>query len=76
MSETTVTGEEYLVVVNHEQQYSIWRADREVPAGWEATGFGSGKDACLAHIAEVWTDMRPMSVRLRDEERAAAEAVR
>jgi MbtH protein len=76
VSETTETAEEHLVVVNHEQQYSIWRADREVPAGWEATGFRGPKDACLAHVAEVWTDMRPLSVRLRDEERTAAEAVR
>lgn len=53
----------YQVVVNHEEQYSIWRADRESPAGWRGVGFRGTKEECLAHIAEVWTDMRPKSVR-------------
>ncbi|MEV4702013.1 MbtH family protein [Actinoplanes sp. NPDC049316] len=55
----------YLVVLNHEEQYSIWRSDREVPAGWRAEGFEGPRDACLEHIAEVWTDMRPLSLRKR-----------
>lgn len=53
----------YAVVVNDEEQYSVWPADREVPAGWRAEGVTGTKDACLAHIAEVWTDMRPLSLR-------------
>jgi MbtH protein len=53
----------YLVVRNDEEQYSIWRAGRELPAGWYATGFEGGEERCLEHIAEVWTDMRPLSVR-------------
>ena len=53
----------YQVVVNHEEQYSLWAADREPPAGWRADGCTGGKDECLAHIAEVWTDMRPLSAR-------------
>jgi MbtH protein len=53
----------YQVVVNHEEQYSLWPADREPPAGWRADGHRGGKDECLAHIAEVWTDMRPLSAR-------------
>jgi MbtH protein len=53
----------YDVVVNHEEQYSIWFADREVPAGWRQTGFRGTKEQCLAHIDEVWTDMRPLSLR-------------
>lgn len=54
---------QYLVVLNHEEQYSIWWADREIPAGWRAEGFSGAKAACLAHIDEVWTDMRPLSLR-------------
>ncbi len=53
----------YLVVVNHEEQYSIWPGYKEVPAGWSTTGFRGVKSACLAHIEEVWTDMRPLSLR-------------
>jgi MbtH protein len=55
----------YDVVVNHEEQYSIWLADSEPPAGWLRTGFAGNKDSCLAHIAEVWTDLRPRSLRER-----------
>lgn len=53
----------YRVVVNHEEQYSIWEAHREPPAGWRADGFTGGRQQCLDHIASVWTDMRPLSVR-------------
>ncbi len=58
----------YNVVVNHEEQYSIWPADRELPLGWSAAGFSGDKTACLAYIEEVWTDMRPLSLRKRMEE--------
>jgi MbtH protein len=58
---------EYRVVVNHEEQYSIWLADREVPAGWRAVGKQGRKDDCLAYIGEVWTDMRPLSLRQKME---------
>ena len=58
----------YHVVVNHEEQYSIWPADRELPLGWSAAGFSGDKDACLAYIEEVWTDMRPLSLRKLMEE--------
>jgi MbtH protein len=61
----------YHVVMNHEEQYSIWFAEREVPAGWRPTGFQGTKDECLAHIDEVWTDMRPLSLRRRMEANAA-----
>jgi MbtH protein len=53
----------YSVVVNDEDQYSIWLTDREIPAGWHAVGFTGPKDECLAHIDRVWTDMRPRSLR-------------
>ncbi len=60
----------YNVVVNHEEQYSIWPADRESPLGWTPTGFSGPKDKCLAHIKEIWTDMRPLSLRKAMEEAA------
>ncbi|WP_447008014.1 MbtH family protein [Saccharothrix isguenensis] len=53
----------YQVVVNDEEQYSIWPEGRDVPLGWTATGFSGPRDACLEHIASVWTDMRPASLR-------------
>ncbi len=53
----------WLVVHNDEEQYSIWPRDRELPAGWTEEGTTGSRDACLAHIEEVWTDMRPKSLR-------------
>ena len=55
---------EYTVVVNDEEQYSIWPVDRAVPAGWHEVGTRGNEEACLAYIEENWTDMRPRSVRL------------
>jgi MbtH protein len=63
----------YKVVVNHEEQYSIWPADRDLPLGWREVGMSGTKEECLAYIKEVWTDMRPLSLRKKMEE-AAAEA--
>jgi MbtH protein len=51
------------VVRNDEEQYSIWPADREIPAGWAATGPAGARDDCLAWIEENWTDLRPLSLR-------------
>jgi len=56
-------SQRYQVVVNHEQQHSIWADGQALPAGWTPTGFAGAKDDCLAHIDEVWTDMRPLSLR-------------
>jgi MbtH protein len=53
----------YMVVVNHEEQYSIWAGWRALPEGWQATGKRGSKEECLAHIKAVWTDMRPLSLR-------------
>ena len=53
----------YEVVVNHEEQYSIWPADRELPLGWNKAGKSGPKAECLAYIEEVWVDMRPLSLR-------------
>jgi MbtH protein len=58
----------YNVVVNHEEQYSIWPVDREIPLGWRAVGKSGPKAECLEHIKEVWTDMRPLSLRKKMEE--------
>lgn len=58
----------YRVVVNHEEQYSIWPAGREIPLGWRETGFSGLKAECLANIKEVWTDMRPLSLRKKMEQ--------
>jgi uncharacterized protein YbdZ (MbtH family) len=58
----------YDVVVNHEQQYSIWPDYREVPLGWTKVGKSGLKAECLAYIKEVWTDMRPLSLRKKMEE--------
>lgn len=60
----------YKVVVNHEQQYSIWVADRENPLGWNDAGKSGLKQECLEYIKEVWTDMRPLSLRKKMEESA------
>ena len=51
------------MVKNHEEQYSIWPVDRDLPAGWTEAGKQGSKAECLAHIKEVWTDMRPLSLR-------------
>lgn len=58
-----VNEAQYEVVINHEEQYSIWAADREIPLGWKAVGKRGSKEQCLEHIKEVWTDMRPLSLR-------------
>ncbi|MFE5328302.1 MbtH family protein [Embleya sp. NPDC056575] len=51
------------VVINDEEQYSVWATDRDIPAGWRPEGFTGPREDCLAHIDKVWTDMRPRSVR-------------
>ena len=57
----------YRVVVNHEEQYSIWPVDRELPLGWRDAGKQGSKQECLDYIKEVWTDMRPLSLRQKME---------
>jgi uncharacterized protein YbdZ (MbtH family) len=60
----------YNVVVNHEEQYSIWPEYKEPPLGWKIVGKAGSKAECLAYIKEVWTDMRPLSLRKKMEEMA------
>lgn len=63
MSSTEEDNTIYRVVINHEEQYSIWPEWKEIPAGWSAVGPTGKKDECLAYVKEVWTDMRPLSLR-------------
>jgi MbtH protein len=57
----------YKVVMNHEEQYSIWPADRENAPGWKDAGKQGPKAECLEYIKQVWTDMRPLSLRKKME---------
>ena len=57
----------YEVVVNDEEQYSIWPMGKAIPNGWRAVGKNGEKTSCLAYINEVWTDMRPLSLRKKME---------
>ena len=56
-------GRQYRVVVNHEEQYSVWPADRTPPPGWRPAGTAGPLPDCLSWISAAWTDMRPLSLR-------------
>src|ERR1700674_1655210 len=58
----------YKVVTNHEEQYSIWPDHKGVPLGWKHVGKTGPKEECLAYIKDVWTDMRPLSLRKKMQE--------
>jgi MbtH protein len=58
----------YLVLVNHEDQYSLWPKSKSVPLGWRETGFAGDKATCASYVDAVWTDMRPASLRAAAEE--------
>jgi MbtH protein len=58
----------YRVIINQEEQYSIWPANRDLPPGWSDAGKTGNKAECIAYIKEVWTDMRPLSLRKKMEE--------
>ncbi|MGC2774362.1 MAG: MbtH family protein [Bradyrhizobium sp.] len=66
----------FTVVVNHEEQYSIWPTFKDIPSGWTAVGVTGTKKECLDHIEQVWTDMRPLSLRkfMQDSSPASAES--
>ncbi len=72
MNPTEITPEIFKVVLNHEEQYSIWPSYRDNPPGWRDAGKSGSKEECLAYIKEVWTDMRPLSLR----QKMAADARR
>lgn len=64
---------QYKVVINHEEQYSIWAMDKSNPPGWNDVGKSGTKDECLDYIERVWTDMRPLSVRRHLESLGTAQ---
>jgi MbtH protein len=68
------SGAIYIVVVNHEEQYSIWPAEQAIPNGWREAGRRGVKSECLAYIEEVWKDMRPLSLRKAMEKNANGSA--
>jgi MbtH protein len=72
--QNTAAEDNYIVVINDEEQYSIWRDDSNVPAGWRVVGKSGPKSECLQYIEEVWTDMRPLSLRKRMAETAERNA--
>lgn len=72
MTAEQTEGPRQRVVFNDEEQYSLWPVGRELPAGWHAEGTEGTREECLARIAEVWTDMRPASLRRRMHESSAA----
>lgn len=59
---------DYEVVINDEEQYSIWPAARAMPTGWRSVGFTGKRRDCLTHIQSVWLDLRPLSLRHRMDE--------
>ncbi|HWB42865.1 MAG TPA: MbtH family protein [Gemmatimonadales bacterium] len=73
MSEQDEDSTLYKVVRNQEEQYSIWPADRENAPGWSDAGPSGTRAECLAYIEEVWTDMRPLSLRRRMDEAAGSQ---
>jgi MbtH protein len=60
---TPETKRTYSVVINSEEQYSLWPVDRNIPNGWQTVGAPGSREECIAYIKEVWVDMRPLSVR-------------
>ena len=68
MSEEEKDGTEYVAVINDEEQYSIWPAARELPLGWHDAGKRGTRAEVLAWIEQVWTDMRPQSLREQMEQ--------
>lgn len=60
--------EMYLVLVNHEEQYSLWPSYKAIPLGWKAVGKEQTKEEAIAYVEQVWTDMRPLSLRKQMDE--------
>lgn len=55
--------EKFVVLVNHEEQYSLWPHYKDIPLGWKIAKNQSTKEECLKYVYKVWTDMRPLSLR-------------
>lgn len=60
---TQTKKDEYMVLINQEEQYSLWQAGKAIPLGWQAVGPTGNKESCLEYIKQVWTDMRPKSLK-------------
>jgi MbtH protein len=58
----------YIVLINHEEQYSLWPQGKKIPDGWRAVGKEGSREECSKYVDEVWTDMRPLSLRKQMEE--------
>ena len=65
VEEAQIPQPRFAVVVNDEEQYSVWPEGKEIPAGWREEGTVGTRPECLEHIEAVWTDLRPRSLRER-----------
>jgi len=75
VSHDTESGDQlFIVLINAEEQYSLWPAWKTIPAGWRAVGPRGSKEECLKYVDEVWTDMRPLSLRKKMSELSGAPA--
>lgn len=63
MNDDTEDLATYIVIINDEEQYSLWKKDKVIPSGWVATGKEGPKEECIRYVDETWTDMRPLSLR-------------
>jgi len=70
---TQLTEPTYQVVISDEGRYSIWPIYKQIPWGWQADGTTGHRQVCLDYIAEVWTDMRPLSLRQAMSEQASEQ---
>lgn len=73
MSANDDSSQLYLVLINDEEQYSIWLKHKQVPAGWRSVGKEGTREECSRYVDEVWTDMRPKSLRVRMSSAASLE---
>ena len=64
------TGD-FVVLINHEEQYGIWPANKPVPEKWRSVGMTGSKEECLEYVRRVWGDMRPLSIKARDRAKKA-----
>jgi MbtH protein len=64
----------FQVVINIEEQYSIWPVDKDIPPGWRSEGMQGSKEDCVAHVDRVWTDMRPLSLRKQMDDLTTVKA--
>jgi MbtH protein len=65
-------GEKFRVLVNHEEQYSLWPEWKAIPGGWRDTGISGDKAHCLEYVEKAWVDMRPLSLRRFMDEQSAS----